>query len=113
MDKDQNENLKQTESMLKEKTNQDYNKQKPNPNDPNRENENNEADMEEAKDKVKGMSSESSKKHIDLNSGDEGNEDRAEVSEDQIDVTESGDENSNSMQRESRSEDESNLKSTF
>ena len=48
-------NTPQNNEMLKEKTNQDYNKQKPDPKDPNQKDQNNEAEMEKAIDKTKNL----------------------------------------------------------
>ena len=54
MKKEKNDKRNQkNEGMLKEKTNEDYNKQKPNPMDPNQENQNNNADWEDTKNKKK------------------------------------------------------------
>jgi len=59
MGKKQNDNQNQINNiMLKEKTNQDYNKQIPNPNDPNQKNENNEDDLENANNINKGITGE-------------------------------------------------------
>lgn len=38
----------ENKDMMKEKTNQDFNKQKPDPKDPNQKDQNNEAEMEKA-----------------------------------------------------------------
>ncbi|MBK8364919.1 MAG: hypothetical protein IPP27_01255 [Bacteroidetes bacterium] len=38
----------ENKDMMKEKTNQDFNKQKPDPKDPNQKGQNNEAEMEKA-----------------------------------------------------------------
>ena len=45
---EKNTSTPENKDMLQEKTNQDFNKQKPDPKDPNQKDQNNEAEMEKA-----------------------------------------------------------------
>ncbi len=78
MNKNQIDNSNQkTESMLKQKTNEDYNKQKPNPKDPNQ-NKNHQADGDLENNKRE-VTAETFDKRKDSQNGNEGNEDSQKI----------------------------------
>lgn len=70
--KNDNQN-QQTEDMLKDKTYQDYNKQKPNPNDPNQKNQNKESELEDTSDINRDMTIPASPNLPGLNNDEEKN----------------------------------------
>jgi len=72
MGKNKTDNLNQdSEAMLKEKTNQDFNKQKPNPNDPNQNKYHQSGEADGVEKQIKKVSDKSDNLNKDSQSGDE------------------------------------------